>query len=337
MPTQAQVRTTEGVVRWYLRTHYGGDDPGTPAMFADRERIGGFAVRPARRGARDDDLFRMLVAATMFQRRQDVQIMRILRSISPADVSELTSPKRLLDLVDESTCEHLRTTRALHETCDLSKHPLTKRGRCRANPKVDCHLKRHTVLLRRWGHFGKAPTSAALVLREANVGSLQELRDRILRVSKDPLERARLMEAELSKAYRVSSKIAAMFLSALCTPDIGGPRPPWQRGVDWTYFVVIDSNVDLYLAAIGYRGLRTYDARRDFIRSLAAKIDLSRLRDGLTPFNPRLVQQAIYLFMSVTNRRSIVRDCSHLGPIACRACPRKVSEICPLRRSRRGD
>ena len=28
-------------------------------------------------------------------------------------------------------------------------------GACSANPDTACHLKRHTVLLKRYGHFGK--------------------------------------------------------------------------------------------------------------------------------------------------------------------------------------
>jgi hypothetical protein len=97
--------------------------------------------------------------------------------------------------------------------------------------------------------------------------------------------------------------------------------------------VVIDSNVDLFLSSIGYRGHGTYAARRGFVRSLAERIDLRRLNPRLRSFNPRLVQQAMYLFMSATNRRAARRDCSHEGARACRACPAALRSRCPVRRA----
>jgi hypothetical protein len=334
-PTIEQVKAARAVVAWYLELyHGGGDDPGLLSMFYDARKVGAFAVSSSelRRGDADA-LFRMLVATTMFQRRQDVQILRILRGITKSEVADLTRPKRLLALVDASPCNNMKTTTALHEACDLAKHAVTRKGRCGANPKVDCHLKRHTVVLRRYGHFGKVPTSAALMLREAGVPSLRALRTKVLRATNDPKERARLLEEHLSRAWRISDKIASMFLSALSAPDMSTHAPPWMRGVDWTLFVVVDSNVDLFLAAVGYAGSRSYAARREFIRKVAARIDLSKLRRDLTPFNPRLVQQAMYLFMSATNRRAIERDCTHLGEAACRRCPNAVARLCPVRRS----
>jgi hypothetical protein len=335
-PTARQVRSAKAIVRWYLQLYFGtDDDPGVPAMFADRRRVGSFAVDPIGLAAgRGDDLFRLLVATTMFQRRQDVQILRILRSLRREDVHELTRPRRLLALVDASPCAHIRETATLHETCNLAKDPISRRGSCSANPKVSCHMKRHTVLLRRYGHFGKVPTSAALVLREAGVRDLSALRLKIMAETAEPEARARLLEESLSKAWRVSSKIASMFLSALSAPDLS-PQPPWRDGIDWTRFVVVDSNVDLCLAALGYAGGSSYDARREFVRGIARRIDLAKVRRGLTSFNPRLVQQAMYVFMSVTNRRAVPRDCMHLGAAACARCPAGVAAICPTRSSNR--
>lgn len=302
-------------------------------MFLDRSKVGVFAVTAGelRRGD-PDALFRMLVATTMFQRRQDIQIQRVLRGISEVDVEELGRPRRLLALVDSSPCSHMKSMATLHRSCDLAKHAVTGDGRCGANPKVTCHLKRHTVLLRRYGHFGKVPTSAALMVREAGVGSLRELRTKVLRSTREPAARAELLEVHLSRAWRVSDKIASMFLSALSAPDLSSRAPPWNRAIDWTRYVVVDSNVDLFLSAIGYPGAASYGARREFIRQLAARIDLSELRPGLRPFNPRLVQQAMYLFMSSTNRRTIARDCMHVGVAACRRCPAAVAQLCPVSR-----
>lgn len=303
-------------------------------MFCDPERVGHFALDPRLLAAGEPrTLFRLWFVITMFQRRQDVQIMRILRGISATDARELATSSRLLRLVDGSPCDHLKTARRLVERCDLAKDGRTKLGCCEANPDIACHLKRHTVLLKRYGHFGKVPTSLALVLREASARHLAELRTRILRDVPTPEERALALEAALSRAWRVSQKIAAMFLSAVANPELSDVPAAWADGVDWSHFVVIDSNVDLFLASIGYRGTGTYDARRAFVQALSRKIDLHQVDARLSSYNPRVVQQALYLFMSAANRGAATRDCSRGGPAVCRACPKVVSRRCPVRRA----
>jgi hypothetical protein len=331
-PRANQVAATTAVVEWYLQHHYGRtSDPGVVEMFCDPARVGAFAVeRRALRAGDGRALFRLLVATAMFQRRQDVQILRILQGISARDADELGDMARLLALVDQDECEHMRTTTSLAERCDLSKDPRTRRGCCRANRKVACHLKRHTVLLKRYGHFGKVPTSIALMVREAGVEDLAALHRKVIADEPDPLARAKALEHELSRAWRVSQKIASMFLSMITNPDMSRGLAPWSQGVDWTYFVVVDSNVDLFLASIGYQGNGTYDARREFVRAIAREIDLSALSPKLRAFNPRLVQQAMYLFMSSTNRRAIDVDCMHRSPPTCVACPRSVMRRCPV-------
>jgi hypothetical protein len=224
----------------------------------------------------------------------------------------------------------MRTTTALVERCDLAKDPRTRLGCCNANAKVACHLKRHTVLLKRYGHFGKVPTSIALMVREAGVQDLSALRRKVIVAERDPLVRAQALEGELSRAWRVNQKIASMFLSMVTNPDLSRGLAPWSRGLDWTYYVVVDSNVDLFLASISYDGTGTYDARRDFIRAIAREIDLSAFDSTLHAFNPRLVQQAMYLFMSTANRRVAEGDCSQLAPSACAACPRTLRTRCPV-------
>jgi len=304
-------------------------------MFCDATRVGAFAVdRDALRAGDGRALFRLLVTTAMFQRRQDVQILRILRGIGDADAAELTDSNRLLRLIDEGKCAHLRSTVALHSTCDLGKDPVTRAGCCTVNPDVACHLKRHTVLLKRYGHFGKVPTSLALILREARTSDLGALRRAVLRRKRDPMARARALEAAISCAWRVNQKIASMFLSAVTNPDLSPGTAPWRRGVDWTYFVVVDSNVDLFFASVGYRGGSSYDARREFVRALARRIDLRRFDRRLHRFNPRLVQQALYLFMSGANRRAAPYDCMHLGEAACAQCPTTLSRRCPVRQRR---
>jgi hypothetical protein len=122
-----------------------------------------------------------------------------------------------------------------------------------------------------------------------------------------------------------------MFLSAVTNPDLSKGLDPWAAGVDWTYFVVVDSNVDLFLGSIGYAGLGTYEARRAFVQALARRIDLRAIDRRVRSYNPRLVQQAMYVFMSAANRRAAPSDCAHLAPVACEACPSALSRRCLLR------
>lgn len=333
-PTARQVGSTEAAVRWYLATHYGTpDDRGVTQTFCDPRYVGSFAVEARAIAERDGaHLFRLLVAVTMFQRRQDEQITRILRGMTPEDAAEVSSLPALLALADECPCEHAKSLDGLLTRCDLTKTPQTKRGTCRANPRVSCHMKRHTVLLRRYGHFGKVPSSIALTVRESGAPDLSALLTGAARDATGPEAKARAMVDALSRAWRVSEKIASMFLSMVWNPDVT-PGVVARRDLDWRHFIAIDSNTDAFLATIGYRGSGTYDARRRFLRALSERIDLKRMRSGLRRDNPRLVQQAMYLFMSVTNRRAIAGDCMHLGPQACATCPRPLSRLCPVRAS----
>jgi hypothetical protein len=334
-PTAAQVKAVTDVVRWYLQTHFRRPgDPGVVEMFCDPERVGAFAVDRAALGAGDGRaLFKLLVTTAMFQRRQDVQIMRILRGIGRRDATEITDARRLLKLVDATPCAHVKSLDSLRELCDLAKHPVTREGRCTQGARVACPLKRHTVLLKRYGHFGKMPTSLALMLRQAGASDLRALRRGVFARHGDPLERARALESAISEAWRINQKIASMFLSAVTNPDLSPGLAPWSAGLDWTYYVVVDSNVDLFLASLNYRGGSTYDARRDFVRALARKIDLTEFDPALHAFNPRLVQQAMYLFMSTANRRAAAGDCMHLAPSVCATCPRVVRARCPVEHS----
>ncbi len=332
-PRPSQVSATAAVVRWYFETHHGrGEDLGSAAMYCDRARVGHFAVNPADLAAgRPAALFRVLIATTLFQRRQDRQVLRILQGIARDDAVELSSARRLIALVDACECPYARTVAALEERCDLTKS--AGRGTCKANRRVACHMKRHTVQLKRYGHFGKVPSSAALVLREAGARDLRALRARVLAATASPQDRAVALERVLMRAWRVSDKIAAMFLSAISNPDLSPGLAPWSEGIDWTRYVLVDSNVDLFLASIRYRGPASYDARREFVQALARRIDLQAYRPGFHAYNPRLVQQAMYMFMSRTNRIATTSDCSHHGPGACRACPTVLSSRCLARRA----
>jgi hypothetical protein len=330
-PSRAQIRVTRAVVAWYLETHRGGGgDTGLPAMFMDPVRVGAFAVAPDD-FARGEPaaLFRLLVACAMFQRLRDQQVLRILREMPTREATEIRSASRLFALADGSTCSFTKTTTALREGCDLSKDERGN-GCCSVAPTVPCHLKRHTVAMKRYGHFGKVPTSIALALREAGADTLDALYREVLRTHRTRLARAIALEKALCNAWRVHQKIASMFLSIVSNPDLS-TNPPWTAGLDWSYFVVIDSNVDLFLASIGYVGPKTYDARREFVSELARGINLRAFDRRLRDYNPRLVQQALYMFMSGANRQNASNDCMHSTPSCCDRCPAPLTERCSVR------
>lgn len=330
-PTRRQFAAARAVTAWYMRSYYGtAGDVGVAAMFCRPERVGHFAVDPGALAAgAPEALFRLLVTMTMFQRRSDLQIMRVLQGIAREDAVELTDAARLQDLAD-SGCDLSRSLDTLLERCDLGKCPETKRGVCGQRPDSACHLKRHTEMLKRYGHFGKVPTSAALMLRAEGVEDLPALRARIWEETADPLARAHALEAALSRAWRISEKIAAMYLSAITNRDLSGELAPWAEGVDTDHFVVVDSNVDLFLKKIEYRGPMTYRARRAFVQALAARIHLDELHPNVRRYNPRLVQQALYMFMSESNRRAAPADCCHEAPASCARCPKVLATCCSL-------
>lgn len=84
-----------------------------------------------------------------------------------------------------------------------------------------------------------------------------------------------------------------MFLSMVTNPDLSPGMTSWRDGLDWTYYVVVDSNVDLFLASIGYRGGKSYD-------------DPARVRAGarLTDRSERARRAASALQPESSSRRS---------------------------------
>lgn len=332
-PTRGQVNRARAVTAWYLSSYYGtSDDVGLPLMFCRADRVGHFAVDAAALASGEAHaLFRLLVTMTMFQRRSDLQIMRVLQGIPEADARAMTDAGELLRLADAGPCELARDLQDIIGRCDLAKTPDTKLGTCGVRPAEPCYLKRHTELLKRYGHFGKVPTSAALMLRTHGATDLAQLKRRIWAETASPYQRATTLEAAISNSWRVSEKISAMFLSAVTNRDLSGDLAPWAEGVDSSHFVVIDSNVDLFLKAIKYDGPMTYRARRAFIQSLASRVRLDELDGDLQRYNPRLVQQALYMFMSESNRRASEGDCSNASPSTCATCPSTLTTLCPRR------
>jgi hypothetical protein len=330
VPTRAQHRAAAEVVAWYLKTYYATpEDPGTLAMFCSQERLGQFALDPAALQRGDAmALFQLLVGTVLFQRQRDLQVLRILRSLSASDIRDLTDVPRLITRALNNPCAQAHSAAALHAGCDVGKDT-GGRGTCGHRPGAACDLKRHAELLRRYGDFGKVPTSAALLLHEAGQPSLAALFKQVCLTHRTRRARAVALETALLQVWRVSYKLANMYLSALANPDLN-PGGPWTAQLDWTYFVVVDSNVDRFLASVKYKGASDYGARREFLQALARGIDLRAFRRDLHAYNPRLVQQALYLFMSASNRRDSATDCSRAPAPACSQCPRQLTMRCAV-------
>jgi hypothetical protein len=328
--TRAQVRTTRAVVQWYLGRYHGRrEDLGVAHMFLDRARIGHFAVsRDAFTRGHPSALFKVFIATTLFQRLSDQHVLNILRGMQQEQVRDVASLSAVRRTRASAACELLRSSAALHEKCDLTKVPGSSAGTCGFAPALPCPLKRHTTLLKRYGHFGKVPTSASLILDEAGAADLRALRAAVLRRVTVPTERAHHLESSLMRVWRVNRKIAAMFLSAVSNPELGMPDVPWSQGIDWKQYVVIDSNTDLFLAAIGYAGPGTYEARHRFIAALSKQVHLDEMKPGLTRYNPRVVQQAMYVFMSRSNRSRSAVDC-WAEPQECERCVTDLRGMCP--------
>ncbi len=132
--------------------------------------------------------------------------------ISRRAAEELTDIGGLLAHADAAACDAFGSNDLLLARCDLAKAP-DGTGICGYCPAVACHLRRHTEVLRRYGHFGKVPTSIALVVREAAARDLEDLYRAIVARNRRRLDRALELEGPLSRAWRINAKISAMFLS----------------------------------------------------------------------------------------------------------------------------
>ena len=295
-------------------------------MYADPRRVGAFAVDlAALRAGRPDALYRALFATVLFQAMRDVQVQGILRSVSAARADELADPSALFALTASSPCSCLGNLASLRG-CTLTKDRSTRAGICSTRPEAACVLKEHTEILGRFGHFGKVPIGLAYAIREAGAEDLGHLYAIATR-DRDRREASGWMLRALSRAWRVNRKLASMFLSLVANPDVL-EGAPWSSGLDWTQFVVLDTNTDRFLRKIGYLGPWTYSARQRFIANLSERVHLDGHDASLRRFNPRIVQQAMFLFMSRSNRRDALADCSRSAPSGCRSCPAVTRKIC---------
>lgn len=314
----------ERIVAWYFRSAYGRwEGPGTRPFYCDPERVGHFAVDPADLAAgKSSSLFQLFVALSMFQARRDTVIMAQQRAMSRSDAATLSSIASLRRAARSSPCELLETAAEFEAECSVRK---TSDGAdCDHHPSARCQVKRATVLMRRMGDMGKLPTSAWL--RIWHDGRFEQRIADVINGDLDPSERAEQLARLFEAVHRVGRKLATMFVSALSTPALAPGLTPWYPAVDGNLLVVVDSNVARVVDALrSAQASRTYAARAAWVRRQAACVDLRRFGRNLPAHSPRLVQQAVYVFASRSNRIAHGDPCSVEG--ACSTC---IPLACPF-------
>ncbi len=320
--TVTAAEEVEAIVDWYLDKAYRRwEGPNVTPFFADRQRVGHFAVDLdlLQRGE-ERALFRLLVALSMYQSRRDIDIMAIQRGMLMRTVDRMTSPSRLRVLVEQTRCPQLVDASTFGDSCDVARIPGRSGATCGTRPRLACHVKEATTAIGRMGDMGKLPTSAWLSLGGPGVrGAL----DQVCREERDPGTRAERLVERFVTIHRVGTKLASLFVSALSTPELNGIAP-WHPTIDGAQLVVVDGNVSAAVAIWrGPRARRTYDATAKWIQQLAGEIQ--RRSPAGPRRSPRFVQQAIYVFRSRFNRVAAGDPCATRP---CASCP---SRVCPFR------
>lgn len=316
-------RDVRRVLDWYFERAYGKlEGPGVLPFYCDPSRVGHFAVaRDELAAGNATALFRLLIGQAMFQARRDVLIMRHQRAMTRTEVDSLVLPANLARKVSRSPCTTLESANRFESECSVSK--AGKMVDCAHHPGGPCHVKRATTLFNRVGDMGKLPTSAWLHL--AKDGDLNDLLADVVAQSDEPRERARLLVARFSRVHRIGRKLATMFVSALSTPPLAPDLTPWFPTIDGSDLVVVDTNVARAAVALGAASV-AYDAVTLWVQKQARRVDLRIYGRALTQYSPRVVQQALYVFCSKSNRVAHQDPCV-AATAPCREC---VVRLCPF-------
>jgi hypothetical protein len=225
-------------------------------------------------------------------------------------------------LVERNRCKRLRDAADFDAGCDVHRDVYRGTATCHHRPRTRCHVKDATLAIRRMGDMGMLPTSAWLHI---GPGGLRRWFDETCAATPSPTERARFLAARLTAIHRIGPKLAAMYVSALSVPELTPGFAPWRPEVDGSRLVVVDANVGRVIDHLRRgRGPRTYAHMSAWLTAVADQIDLRRFRRELPARSPRLVQQALYVFRSHSNRADRADPCAARP---CRACP---SRACPF-------
>ena len=322
MPRRGSGKHVRNVVRWYVDVQASGQVP----FYCDPDRVGAFAVVPAELAAGGDDaVFRLFVTLSMYQALRDVVIMRQQRSLPRAAMRVVADASLVKRSIAKHDCPVLLSVDAFEAGCDVSKHDaVVDCGTC---PGVRCHVKDATAVFNRMGDMGRLPTSAWLRLWRD--GGMRALLTAVCREDASPTRRAALLIERFAKVHRVGRKLASMFVSAVSTPALAPGLTPWFPEIDGNELVVVDTNVARAADALREPGAsKTYGAREQWVREQAAQLDLREFRPDLPTYSPRLIQEALYVFCSKSNRvasNDACRSRSRSSP--CSYCS---VELCPF-------
>ena len=312
------------VIDWYSRQPFGYlQGPGKLPFYCDQSRVGAFAIAPEELAVGPDSaLFRLFIMLSMYQALRDVVIMRQQREFS-SSLRVIADAGFVEHSIAEHPCTALLSAEGFEESCDVSKDG--KKVDCGTCPGVACHVKDATVAFNRMGDMGKLPTSAWLRLWKP--GGLKSVLTEVCNQETSPLRRADILVERFGQVHRVGRKLATMFVSALSTPALAPGLTPWFPEIDGNELVVIDTNVARAVDALrGPDATKTYHARAQWVREQAAQIDLRAFRADLPSYSPRLIQQALYVFCSKSNRVAQGDSCAVLTT-PCSGC---APSLCPF-------
>lgn len=255
--------------------------------------------------------------------------MSQLASFSPEEVELLANPEKLLKDLHNDGCPHTLSISVFSDGCDVFK---TADGfiDCQTQTGSICVVKKASHLLGRFGDYGKLPVTLAWLAPSMGHSSLVSLYHQALMEIQDPLSRSIWLENCLCKVWRLSKKLANLILSAVSNPALTPGIHPWQEGLAWDYFVVLDRHAINGLRDLGAPISSSYETNRTFLFSLAGQIDLKRFHSKLDTYNPRIVQQALYRFRSKANRLVTPPDCCCQGGASCKHCPASLQQACPV-------
>jgi len=310
------IASIETILRWYRKTVDGRlEGPGTLPFYCDPTKVGRYAVAPAALGrGQPAALFRLFVVLAMYQSRRDVDIMQRQRETPAGDVAKIASPKTLGRYIADGRCELLRSAEAFEAGCSVKRVFPSGRATCDHRPRSLCHVKDASRAIGRMGDFGKLPTSAWFQLGRG--GGLPAIYEETCAAEPDPAARATALVRRLASVHRVGRKLATMFVSTVSTPELAPGLSPWAPAVLGSSLVVVDANL---MAAVDRLNpgmpSKTYGAYDAFIRHAADAVARS----------PRLVQQALYVYRSRSNRAARGDPCA-----SARACPDCIPAVCPF-------
>lgn len=315
-------------VAWYFKVHQA--IAAKRPFYCDPNRVGAFAIAAEDLAAgRSTAIFRLFVTLSMYQALRDVVIMRQQRSLPRASMRVVADAGILQRSIARHACPALGSAETFEDRCDVSK--LDEIVDCGTCSGVSCHVKDATVVFNRMGDMGKLPTSAWLRLWKD--GGIHRLLADVRREEAAPTSRAVLLVERFARVHRVGRKLATMFVSALSTPALAPGLTPWFPDIDGNNLVVVDTNVARAVDALRESSApRTYDARERWVRKQAAALDLSEFRPDLPRYSPRLVQQALYVFCSKSNRVAAGDECSR----ATEPCADCAPTLCPFAHGGRG-